>query len=439
MGVSKTILGMNARNFLYVRKLNSGTAKAVADDKIETKKILSEHGVPTSELLGICRHRKEVLEFDWDSLPSDGFVVKPARGYGGEGIVVFGTWEGDRGVTVGGEEYTKRELTSHLFDILDGAYSLQHEPDVVYMEERVRAAPLIEGFSSTGLPDVRVIVLNSVPIMAMLRLPTNESDGKANLHMGAIGFGISIRAGTTFNAIYKRRPITVIPGTNILTSGIKLPFWNEILLASVRAQELSQLGYAGVDIVIDEKKGPIVLEVNARPGLDIQLANKASLRTRLERVEDLSVESPERGVEIGKALFAESSIRDEEIPSTQEKIILPIIENVTFKVGDLTLTILAKLDTGARSTSLDQKLAKELGLTILPEKQRVRAASGEQMRKMVNVEFTLGGRKIKAVANIADRSHMTYRMIVGKTELRGFLIDPALPGKGAPDSDEDRS
>jgi len=36
-----------------------------------------------------------------------------------------------------------------------------------------------------GLPDIRIICFNMVPVIAMLRIPTELSDGKANLHSGA--------------------------------------------------------------------------------------------------------------------------------------------------------------------------------------------------------------------------------------------------------------
>jgi glutathione synthase/RimK-type ligase-like ATP-grasp enzyme len=45
-----------------------------------------------------------------------------------------------------------------------------------------------------------------------------------------------------------------------------------------------ELGYLGVDIVLTPDKGPILLELNARPGLGIQIANLAGLVPRLEKI-----------------------------------------------------------------------------------------------------------------------------------------------------------
>jgi glutathione synthase/RimK-type ligase-like ATP-grasp enzyme len=49
--------------------------------------------------------------------------------------------------------------------------------------------------------------------------------------------------------------------------------------------ELTGLGYQGVDIVLDKDKGPMILELNARPGLNIQMANRSRLLPRLNLVE----------------------------------------------------------------------------------------------------------------------------------------------------------
>lgn len=49
--------------------------------------------------------------------------------------------------------------------------------------------------------------------------------------------------------------------------------------------ELCGLGYIGVDMVLDEEKGPLILELNARPGLNIQIANDCGLTLRTHAVE----------------------------------------------------------------------------------------------------------------------------------------------------------
>src|SRR3990167_9909514 len=128
MAVSRGALGMNARNFLYVRRYNSGLAKRIADDKLRTKKLLIKNDIPTTKLLKAFNSRAGVRNFNWN-LPGEGFVVKPARGYGGEGILVFKKWKDGKGETISGDTYSIHQLESHFLDIFEGAYSLQNLPD----------------------------------------------------------------------------------------------------------------------------------------------------------------------------------------------------------------------------------------------------------------------------------------------------------------------
>lgn len=420
MPISKGILGLNARNFLYLRKYNRGTPKSKADHKLATKKLLLKHNIPTAKLIKHFNNRKDLRLFDND-LPAEGFVIKPARGYGGEGILVFKSWHNGIGETVSGQQYTVRELEVHLLDIFDGVYSLQQLPDTPYIEERVITHPFFKRISQTGLPDIRIIVFNKVPVMAMLRLPTKASKGKANLHLGALGTGIDLRTGITTYGVLGSQPIIFIPDTKIKVAGIKIPYWDEILKIAAETQVASGLGYAGVDIVLDQKTGPLVLEVNARPGLSIQIANRASLRPRLERVEHLEIATIERGIELSRNLFAEAF--SEKV--TIEPKTLSVFEPISVIAEDKTYTYHAKLDSGAYRTSIDQSLVDTLQLKAVDRKILVKAASGIQERKAVKFEFYLSGRKISTVATVAKRTHLRYPIIIGRRDLKGFLINPS--------------
>ncbi len=57
--------------------------------------------------------------------------------------------------------------------------------------------------------------------------------------------------------------------------------------SSARGCEVTGLGFLGVDIVIDRKHGPLILEMNARPGLNIQIANCAGLAHRIDRIDEI--------------------------------------------------------------------------------------------------------------------------------------------------------
>jgi alpha-L-glutamate ligase-like protein len=421
MAVSKDILGMNARNFLYIRKYNKASAKRRADDKLATKNILLGRNIATPALLASFYERKDITDFTWD-LPKDGFVIKPARGYGGAGILPVRSWNGDEGETATGQPINRKELGQHILDILDGAYSLQYLPDKAFIEERILLHPFFKKLVPVGIPDIRIIVFQKVPVMAMLRLPTAESGGKANLHLGAVGIGIDIRTGITTYAVSKDKITEKIPDVAIKPRGIKIPDWESLLLLASRTEQAIRLGYAGVDIVFDSKKGPVVLEVNARPGLAIQLANMASLRTRLERIEGMTISTPERGVEVAKSLFAEEF---SEKVSTSPKV-LSVIQDVTLHGKNGKKTVQAKLDTGAFRSSIDEQLAKELGLAENQQKVFVRSASGERYRPTVSITFELAGKRISGIASTVDRSGLAYPMIVGRKDLKDFLIKPVI-------------
>lgn len=420
MAVSRNILGMNARNFLYIRRYNPASAKKIADDKLVLKSILIDNNIKTPPIFGKFYNHDDIRQFDWESLPERGFVIKPARGYAGSGILPIRKWKENVGTTVSGEEYNLKLLESHILDILEGAYSLGFLPDVAFIEERLRPHPFFKKLTSFGIPDIRIIAFNNIPIMAMMRLSTEESKGKANLHQGAIGLGIDIRTGITTHAILYDQKIPFIPGTKIKTRGIKIPDWDKVLTLAVQTQAIIGLGYAGIDIVFDANEGPMVLEVNARPGLSIQNANRASLRSRLERVENIASPTPERGVEIAKNLFAEGF---SEKVSISPKV-LSIIQEVTFMRNGEPITVKAKLDTGAYRTSIDRSFAHLLGLQILDEKVFVQSASGDSFRPTAKATFVLAGKRITTIVSIVDRSNLKYPVIIGHRDLKDFLIKP---------------
>ncbi len=421
MAISKSVLGMNARNFLYIRPFNKPSAKKNADDKLETKKILLENGIAIPSLIATFYTRTSVREFDWE-LPANGFVIKPARGYGGSGIIAFKSWKNGVGITVSGQEYTIQQLESHIFNILDGAFSLQYLPDTAFIEELVAQSPFFKKIAPVGLADIRVIVFRHVPVMAMIRIPTQQSFGKANLHLGALAAGIDLATGITTNALSNTQLIYFIPDSKKKIAGIKLPHWDEILLLSAKTQAAIGLGFVGVDIVIDANKGPVVLEVNARPGLKIQNANLASLRTRLERIEDMDIPSPARGVALAQTLFAEK-FSEKVFTSPQ---ILPVIYPVTIRTKTATREIKAKLDTGAYRSSIDESLAKELELPVAKDLVYITSASGNAHRPTTQLSFQIAGKKVTSQVSIVNRSHLKYPMIVGRIDLKGFLIRPDM-------------
>ncbi len=422
MAISKTVLGMNARNFLYIRPYNKPSAKRIADDKLKTKEVLTRHNIPTPKLFASFKTRADVRNFIWRKLPETGFAVKPSRGYGGSGILAFKNWKFGKGTTINNEVFDVKKLESHIFDIIDGAFSLQYLPDVAFIEDIVNQHSFFKKIAPVGLADIRIIVFKQVPIMAMIRIPTEESDGKANIHLGALAAGIDISTGITTSATDNSRLIYKFPFTKRKIAGIKLPDWDNVLLLASRAQNAIKLGFAGVDIVIDAKKGPLILELNARPGLQIQNANLKSLRTRLERIEDMEVTSPEKGLHLAKTLFSESF---SEKVSTSPKV-LPVIFPVQVKYAGGYKEIKAKLDTGAFRSSIDKNFADKIGLEIGKKKVYIESASGKAYRPTSDISFLLAGKKINTTVSLVDRSHLKYQMIIGRIDLKGFLISPEI-------------
>jgi len=424
---SSKILGMNARNRQYLI-YNNKVGRKIADSKLLTKKRLLKAGLPVPKVLKIFKTPQDVFNFDWTKLP-ESFVLKPVSGFGGQGIVIIrgrakyaGEWW-----TISGEKIDIPTLRLHALDILAGQYSLHNFPDWAFVEERIKIAGIFRKYAYRGTPDVRVIVFNKVPVMAMLRLPTKESEGKANLHQGAIGVGIDLATGITNHAVCRGKFLRYIPGTKRKVNGIKLPYWNTILTLAAKAQEaVPELGYVGVDIVYDKAHGPMILELNARPGLEIQNANLTPLKRRLERVEGLEVLNAEHGVRIAKALFA-GRYADRVMAEEGVKII-NAVEEIKVKGLDGKLTpVMARIDTGAARSSIDKALAKQLGLLkreniLWKDRYQYRSAVGTQTRPVIGFTFWLAGRKIQTSASVADRSKMKYKVLVGRQDLGGFLI-----------------
>jgi len=412
------MLGLNARNYQYIRPFNKRKYKKIADDKLLTKERLFADAVPTIKQFAEFQTLEEVRSFDWTSLPA-GFAVKPARGYGGRGITLVRGWDGEVGVS-NGQPITKADLEEVIFSTLDGEHSLNNLPDAAFIEQLVIPHSFFKKYSAKGVPDIRVVVCNKVPVMAMTRLPTIASDGKANLSMGALGVGIDMRTGITTFGVYGGKIVEYIPGTKTKVRGIKIPDWEKVLSVSVMAQQSLKLGFAGVDLVIDQDEGPLVLEVNSRPGLGIQIANQASLRTRLERIEHMNVQTVERGVELAQQLFAEEILESVETNDT----ILGVIEKVTIYGEQKKKSVRAKIDTGAYRTSIDSDLVEELGLEVQDESVKVRSGSGKQERGTVEVKLRIKGKDITTIASYTPRGHLRFPMIIGRRDMKGFLVNP---------------
>lgn len=279
------VLGINRRNTEYTLRYNARRLYPLVDDKLQTKKIALKAGISVPELYGVVETEYQARHIEGLLKSYSNFAIKPSRGSGGEGILVISGRSKNMYRKVDGTLLSPEEVAYHLFNIISGVYSLGGQPDKALLEYRVQFDPIFEAISYQGVPDIRVIVFLGVPVMSMVRLPTRMSGGKANLHQGAIGAGIDIRTGTTLTAVRRNNIVDEHPDTGNPVTGVRIPHWDTLLHIAARCQELTGLGYIGVDLVLDKDKGPLILELNARPGLSIQIANRSGLLPRLKLVE----------------------------------------------------------------------------------------------------------------------------------------------------------
>ena len=300
------LAGINRRNADYVLMYNPRKFYPRVDDKLITKELAIQCGLPVPELYAVVREEHEIEELHQQIKDRDSFVVKPAHGSGGDGILVINGRRGDKYRRSSGQMMNREDFDHHLSNTLSGLFSLGGQPDHILVEYCVQFDPIFEHVSYKGVPDIRVIVFRGYPVMAMIRLPTRMSDGKANLHQGAIGVGIDIPTGKTRRGVWGNEPVKEHPDTEHSIIGLEIPRWDELLHIAARASEMSGLGYVGVDLVLDKYLGPLILELNARPGLAIQIANGNGLIPRLKKVEEIAVPAsdPAERVAFAKANFA---------------------------------------------------------------------------------------------------------------------------------------
>ena len=279
------VLGMNARNYFVISKHNKRSLYPLVDDKVQTKKLANSIDINTPRMIGVIEHQYEVKDLLQIVSGHSEFVIKPAHGSQGKGVLVIKQYADGVFITTSGKRLTFNDVYQHISNLLSGLYSLGGQYDVALIEELVHFSDAFQNFSYQGIPDVRLIVYKGYPIMAMMRLATKESDGRANLHQGAVGVGLDMRTGKAVQAVSHNLPIAIHPDTNADLMTLQVPYWREHLMIGAQAYEMTGLGYLGADIVLDKERGPMMLELNARPGLAVQIANGRGLKEVIKNVE----------------------------------------------------------------------------------------------------------------------------------------------------------
>lgn len=286
------ILGINNRVGRYILRHNKRKNYPLVDNKVLTARRAEAWGIAMPENYIVVENYGSLGNLHLKLEKYESFVIKPAKGSQGNGIVVIKEIikeEKDGEIKLYFRRSNDRlmnieEIKHHISGILSGLYSLAGQSDIAIIQAKIDKHPIFDDYSYGGIPDIRVIVFEGFPVMSMVRLPTKSSDGRANLHQGAIGAGLNLANGHTNNAVIKNQVIENHPDTGHKLSGLKLPYWREILELAAQCFDMVELGYLGADIVLTPDRGPILLELNARPGLGIQIANLAGLVPRLEKI-----------------------------------------------------------------------------------------------------------------------------------------------------------
>jgi len=286
------ILGINNRVGKYILRHNKRSQYPLVDNKVLTAQRALAWGIATPENYLIVENYGSLKNLHHKLVHYESFVVKPAKGSQGNGIIVIKEIikeekNGELRILCrrsNDKLMDIEEVKHHISGILSGLHSLSGQSDTAIIQAKIDKHPIFDQYSYGGIPDIRVIVFEGFPVMSMVRLPTKSSDGRANLHQGAIGAGLNLSDGRTNNAVINNQIVDVHPDTGHKLSGLRLPFWPEILELAARCYDMVGLGYLGADIVLTPDHGPILLELNARPGLGIQIANLSGLVPRLEKI-----------------------------------------------------------------------------------------------------------------------------------------------------------
>ncbi|TSE04432.1 MULTISPECIES: sugar-transfer associated ATP-grasp domain-containing protein [Aquimarina] len=273
---ASNVIGLNERNIRLIYPNNPKKYYPLADDKVLTKEVLHKNDIPCAKTYAVIEYNSDIKSA-WESCKKyKALAIKPANGCGGGGIKILkkdkeGNWMSS------GEIISDREIFQHMASIIMGFFSLGSH-DRVLIEECIEPHPFFQEIYPSGVPDFRIITLNSIPLMGMLRMPTEKSDGKANLHQNGVGIGVDMQEGRLLEVYDGKKYSNHHPDSTFLVNGAPIPYWKEILEIAVATAKAFPLNYLGIDIVIDKNKGPQIMEINVRPGLGIQLVNKTGLK-----------------------------------------------------------------------------------------------------------------------------------------------------------------
>ena len=404
------LLGLNARVLDYIKEYNDSTAKKMADSKIKTKEFLSAKWVSVVDTLLVVSNLKELEKINLDDLKLP-FVVKPNAWFWGKWILIIDKKDASWNFVLNNwDVMTKKELLSHFQFILEWFFSLSWNRDKVIIEKKVILDSSIELLWKFWLPDLRVIVFNMVPVMAMFRIPTAESKWKANLHAWACWVWVDIATWKLTYITYKWKNVKSVPWIWDVR-WIELPNWEKVLETAVKVQQITKIWFLGCDIVLDKQDWPLLLEMNIRPGLSVQLANLAPLKTRLKKVSGVFIDSVKKWVRLWRDLFWWNI--EEKIQHISWKKVLWIKEYVSLTYQEKKYKYLAYIKPSIDISLID----KNFLIDIL----KINEKSLEKKEK-IKFEINLLWKKKKI--NFKIKNLEENKIVLWKNALSWFLLDP---------------
>ena len=389
------ILWLNARNLIFIRKFNPKKNMRLISNKYKTKLFLEKRGIPVPLTYTHITNRKELFEFDFNSLQQSSFVTKPNKWSKGRGISIIkqiihdnthnqktwlpSTWLAKRSdrrkqryeqiifrwmpvfsytYKIGKKTLSDRLFKQWLLWILDGQHTTGDQEDTILVEEKIEPGLWFEQFCEYGLADIRVICFNMIPIAAMLRIPTKKSKGKANLAQWGIVLWIDMSTGKVTSLslrwkLYKKS----FPQIYSHFFGQMIPWRKDILLFSATVQYFLNIWFLWLDWVITPD-GPKLLEANARSWLEIQNITELPLRSIMRKVQDITILTPHKWVDIALSLFSSTKIKE----STQQPLYLS--QNAEISVVDdssiIPLDIVAVTNTDKKQSYMSPWIANYL-------------------------------------------------------------------------------
>lgn len=403
------ILWQNARNLNYIWEYNDSLSKKLRDSKIKTKEFLSSKWIRVSESIAVLKTHKELEDFDLNSLPLP-FVVKPNAWYWWKWIIIFIKKDDEWNfISNDNQIFSIKDFKKHLSDILDWFFSLSWSRDKIIFERKLSLDKSIELLWKYWLPDIRVIVFNSIPVIAMLRVPTKNSKWKANLHMWACGLWIDIWSWKITYITQFKKMIKSVPWIWDVR-WIEIPNWDDILKLAVKVQQVTNIWYVWCDIVLDDTFWPLLLEMNVRPGLEVQVANKIPLLERLKKVSNIKVNSVEKWVRLAKDLFWWDI--EEQIKNISWKKVVWNKEYIEIHYNDNIFKTIWETKSNKPNSYIDFSY---LTTTLNYPQEKIK---NDIVKLKINILWE--SRSIKFYVKCLDISHI----ILWKEALYHFLIDP---------------